>query len=57
MDHSKAARWFPVSVVLAYVAWLAFVGNVSGQELVLGGASAVFSSALSAVALKRMGIP
>lgn len=57
MDHSKAARWFLVSVVLAYAAWLAFVGNVSGQELVLGGVSAVFSSALSAVALKQMGIP
>ncbi len=57
MGHGRGARWFAVSVVLAYIAWLAFVGNVSGQELVLGGASAVFSSALSAVALKQMGIP
>jgi hypothetical protein len=57
MDQSKPARWFAVSVVLAYIAWLAFVGNISGQELVLGGASAVFSSALSALVLKQMGIP
>lgn len=57
MGYGKAARWFPVSVVLAFLAWLAFVGNVSGQEVVLGSACAVFSSALSAVVLKRMGIP
>lgn len=57
MGYGKAARWFPVSVVLAFLAWLAFVGNVSGQELALGAACAVFSSALSAVVLKHMGVP
>lgn len=57
MSHGNAARWFPVSVVLAFLAWLAFVGNLSGQELALGAACAVFSSALSAFVFKRMGIP
>lgn len=57
MSHGNAARWFPVSVVLAFLAWLAFVGTVSGQELALGAACAVLSSALSAFVLKQMGIP
>lgn len=57
MAHGSTARWFPVSVLLAYIAWLAFVGNLSSQELALGAAGAVFSSALSAFVFRRMGIP
>lgn len=57
MLHGKAARWFAVSVLLAYLAWLAFVGNLSGQELALGAAGAFVTSALSAFVFKQMGIP
>jgi len=57
MVEGHAARWFALSAILAFAAWLAFVGNVSRQELALGAASALFSSALSAFVLKRMGIP
>lgn len=57
MLHGRAARWFAVSVLLAYAAWLAFVGNVSGQELALGAAGAFATSALSAFVFKQMGIP
>lgn len=57
MGHGKAARWYVVSVLLAYIAWLAFVGNLSGQELFLGAAGALVTSTLSAFVFKQMGIP
>lgn len=57
MTHGKSARWFAVSIVLAFLAWWAFVGNMSGQDLVLGAGGAVFSSMLSAVVFRNMGIP
>lgn len=57
MGRGKAARWFALSVVLAYIAWLAFVGNVSGQELALGAGAALFTSTLSALVVRQMGIP
>lgn len=57
MNHGTAGAWFAASVVLAFVAWLAFVGNLSGQEFALGAAGAVASSILSAVVFKNMGIP
>lgn len=57
MSQGHGARWFAASVVLAFAAWMAFVGTPSGQEFVLGGAAAVFSSLLSAFVLKRMGVP
>lgn len=57
MGNGRAARWFSVSVVLAFLAWLALAGTLSQQELYLGAACAVFSVALSACVLKRMDIP
>lgn len=57
MEQSKAGRWFAVSVMLAFIAWLALVGNVSGQEIVLGAAGAIATSVLSAFVLRQMGIP
>lgn len=57
MNHYKARGWFAASVVFVFLAWLAFVGNLSGQELALGAAGAVVTSLLSAVVFKEMGIP
>lgn len=57
MNPGRATRWFAASVLLAFIAWLVFVGNLSGQELALGAALAVVSSGLSAFVFKEMGIP
>ena len=57
MSKGRAARWFAVSAVLAFIAWLGLVGTLSQQELCLGAACAVFSAGLSAFVLKQMGIP
>ncbi|HEY1766542.1 MAG TPA: hypothetical protein VGG26_02755 [Terracidiphilus sp.] len=57
MSQGRVAQWFAVSVVLAFLAWLAFVGTLSSQELCLGAACATFAAMLSGFVLKEMGIP
>jgi NADH:ubiquinone oxidoreductase subunit 3 (subunit A) len=57
MSRGHVAGWFVASVVLAFAAWLVFVGNLSVQDLALGAAAAGLSSLLSALVFKQMGIP
>lgn len=48
------ASWSVAIVALAFVAWTAFVGELSLQELAVGGACALFCGAASLLTWKAM---
>lgn len=48
------AIWSAAILALAFLAWLAFVGNRSPQELALGAACAVFCAAATLLTWKAM---
>lgn len=56
MRGRRTIHWFCFTSIFAFFAWLAFVGNFSSQELVLGAASALCAAGMCVVTWKKMNL-
>lgn len=54
--HLRPTAWSASVLALAFLAWLAFVGDHAPQELVLGAICALFAAAASLLTWRAMGI-
>ncbi len=56
MKPVRTTGWLIAVVALAFLAWMAFVGDLSPQEMELGAAGAVFCGAACLLTWKAMGL-
>lgn len=54
MKAARAVLWSGNILALAFITWMAFVGNTSLQEMAVGAACAVFCAAASLLTWKAM---
>lgn len=54
MKYARATGWSVAVVTLAFLAWMAFVGDLSAQDMALGAACAAFGAAASLLTWKAM---
>lgn len=56
MKPGRTAAWSIVVVALAFLAWMAFIGDLSAQDMALGAACALFCGAASLLTWRAMGL-
>lgn len=56
MQPTRPAAWSLAIVALAFLAWMAFIGNTSLQDVALGAGCALLCSAASLLTWKAMGL-